>query len=382
MPTKRTAIIGDPLIFDGRIIEMASGDIKPSIDVPVDPQINIDVITSDDSDPMFVNVEVTRTGKISGNNRRFTVEAVNDVNAMTPGLQGFLGHPDPGKVGFEFREPQCIYVGSMIDNMDDGNIRCVAKCYIFKSSDLREWIPKSIAAGNPMTVSVNGYGDIIVNSDGIMDVVRFNDLQSIDWANPGTEGMSTSKAMSIVSEMNNNTGGNDMEKNDIIKDTSITEYKAFNPNGYTGLIQSISVTELREHNPNLVKSIEDAAKITEMTLKVDGKDTTVKISEMQGVVDGLEKKVNDMITEQKKSKLEAFKKAKIEEMVPENLRDKISARISGETEEAITECINSEIAYIREMGGMQNLPNKNQQTHSTDELKDSICKLFGVKKAD
>ena len=382
MPTKRTAIIGDPLIFDGRIIEMASGNVKPSIDVSVDPQIDINVITSDDPDPMFVNVEVTRTGKISGNNRRFTVEAVNDVNAMTPGLQGFLGHPDPGKVGFEFRKPQCIYVGSTIDNMDDGNIRCVAKCYIFKSSDLREWIPKSIAAGNPMTVSVNGYGDIIVNSDGIMDVVRFNDLQSIDWANPGTEGMSTSKAMSIVSEMNNNTGGNDMEKNDIIKDTSITEYKAFNPNGYTGLIQSISVTELREHNPALVKSIADAAKITEMTLKVDGKDTTVKISEMQGVVDGLEKKVNDMITEQKKSKLEAFKKSKIEEMVPENLRDKISARISGETEEAITECINNEIAYIREMGGMQNLPNKNQQTHSTDELKDSICKLFGVKKAD
>ena len=382
MPTKRTAIIGDPLIFDGRIIEMASGDIKPSIDVPVDPRINIDVITSDDSDPMFVNVEVTRTGKISGNNRRFTVDAVNDVNAMTPGLQGFLGHPDPGKVGFEFRKPQCIYVGSMIDSMDDGNIRCVAKCYIFKSSDLREWIPKSIAAGNPMTVSVNGYGDIIVNSDGIMDVVRFNDLQSIDWANPGTEGMSTSKAMNIVSEMNNNTGGNDMEKSDIIKDTNITEYKAFNPAGYTGLIQSISVTELREHNPALVKSIEDAAKVTEMTLKVDGKDTTVKISEMQSVVDGLEKKVNDMITEQKKSKLEAFKKSKIEEMVPENLRDKISARISGETEEAITECINNEIAYIREMGGMQNLPNKNQQTHSTDELKDSICKLFGVKKAD
>ena len=382
MPTERTAIIGDPLIFDGRIIEMASGDIKPSIDVSVDPRIDINVITSDDPDPMFVNVEVTRTGKISGNNRRFTVEAVNDVNAMTPGLQGFLGHPDPGKVGFEFRKPQCIYVGSMIDNMDDGNIRCVAKCYIFKSSDLREWIPKSIAAGNPMTVSVNGYGDIIVNSDGIMDVVRFNDLQSIDWANPGTEGMNTSKAMSIVSEMNNNTGGNDMEKSDIIKDTNITEYKAFNPAGYTGLIQSISVTELREHNPSLVKSIEDAVKVTEMTLKVDGKDTTVKISEMQGVVDGLEKKVNDMITEQKKSKLEAFKKSKIEEMVPENLRDKISARISGETEEAITECINNEIAYIREMGGMQNLPNKNQQTHSTDELKDSICKLFGVKKAD
>ena len=382
MPTERTAIIGDPLIFDGRIIEMASGDVKPSIDVSVDPRIDINVITSDDPDPMFVNVEVTRTGKISGNNRRFTVEAVNDVNAMTPGLQGFLGHPDPGKVGFEFRKPQCIYVGSMIDNMDDGNIRCVAKCYIFKSSDLREWIPKSIAAGNPMTVSVNGYGDIIVNSDGIMDVVRFNDLQSIDWANPGTEGMSTSKAMSIVSEMNNNTGGNDMEKSDIIKDTNITEYKAFNPAGYTGLIQSISVTELREHNPALVKSIEDAVKVTEMTLKVDGKDTTVKISEMQGVVDGLEKKVNDMITEQKKSKLEAFKKSKIEEMVPENLRDKISARISGETEEAITECINNEIAYIREMGGMQNLPNKNQQTHSTDELKDSICKLFGVKKAD
>lgn len=135
-----------------RICEMAA---ISTLNVPVDPRIDIDTITADDPDPKFVNVEVIRSG-ISGNNRRYNNRIVDEISDLVPGVQGFFGHPDPSKRSFEFREPQCIYVGSMTETMADGLKRCIAKAYLFKTSPLREWVPKSIAAGNPMTVSING----------------------------------------------------------------------------------------------------------------------------------------------------------------------------------------------------------------------------------
>ena len=185
------------MVSDKRICEMVSE--MSMINVPVDPRIDIDTITADDPDPKFVNVEVIRAG-VSNNNRRYNNNIVKEISQLIVGCQGFFGHPDPSKYGFEFREPQCIYVGSIIDEMPDGLNRCIAKAYLFKTSQLREWVPKSIAAGNPMTVSINGSADIMRGGD-IIDVVHMTDLQSVDWANPGTEGLETSRAMSVVTEI-------------------------------------------------------------------------------------------------------------------------------------------------------------------------------------
>ena len=154
----------------------------------------------------------------------------------------------------EFREPQCIYVGSVVENMADGLARCIAKAYLFKTSPLREWVPKSIAAGNPMTVSINGSADIMRSGD-LFDVIHFTELQSIDWANPGTEGMETSKAMSVVNEMNQNKGGNEnmaeQTAQDIMKNMTVAEFKAYNPTGYDGLLKGLTVQELQAVNPGL-----------------------------------------------------------------------------------------------------------------------------------
>ena len=166
MPNHET--IRELITFDNRILEMVTDDSL--LNVAVDDRIDIATIISDDENPMFVNVEVVRAG-ISGNNRRYSNGVVREVNALVPGVQGFLGHPDPSKFGFEFREPQCIYVGSMIDVLPDNTERCIAKCYIFKNSPLREWVPKSIPANNPMTVSINAIGDVI-QSDSIIDVLQ------------------------------------------------------------------------------------------------------------------------------------------------------------------------------------------------------------------
>lgn len=371
--------IYDIIKCDTRVLEMVSETTM--INVPVHPSINIDVITADDPDPRFVNVEVIRGGTISGNNRRYNNENVRQINKMVPGVQGFLGHPDPSKYGFEFREPQCIFVGSMLDTMEDGSVRCIAKCYLFKSSRLREWIPKSIAANNPMTVSINGRADVIRSGEYI-DVVTVNDLESIDWANPGTEGISSSKAMSVVREMeNNNNGGNTMEVKDILKNATVTEFKAFNPDGYSSMVKSISLTELQAHNPDLVKAIEDSARISEMKLTIGGTEKVVKLTEMQDIVTDLEGQVATAKNEAKESKLTEFKTAKIAEMIPEELREQVSKRVTGDTEDAIVASINAEIGYIREMKGLgANDPIGRQASHSSDSVKESVARLFGSKK--
>lgn len=368
-----------------RVCEMSSD--TQLINVPVDPRIDIDTITADDADPKFVNVEILRAGISKGNRRRYNNNIVKEVSAMVPGVQGFFGHPDPSKYGFEFREPQCIFVGSVIDHMPDGLDRCIGKAYLFKTSPLREWIPKSIAAGNPMTVSINGTGDIMKNGD-ILDVIHMTDLQSVDWANPGTEGMETSKAMSVVSEMEK--GGNESMENmnvqDIIKNATVTEFKAFNPAGYDAIIKGVTVAELQSMNPELVKQIEESAKITEISVTRDGKDEKVKLTDIQGIISGYESKITEMQKDKEKSELEAYKAQKITEMVDEDHREAFMKRVSGATKEQIDQSITEQIAFVREMGGVINTP-KNSGTGNKlggdkDDIKAQVRSMFGVREND
>lgn len=361
-----------------RICEMMSD--SQFIDVPVDPRIDIEAITADDADPKFVNVEVLRAGISKGNNRRYNNLIVKEVNSMVAGCQGFFGHPDPSKFGFEFREPQCIFVGSVIDHMPDGLDRCIAKAYLFKTSPLREWIPKSIAAGNPMTVSINGTGDIMRNGD-IIDVVHMTDLQSIDWANPGTEGMETSKAMSVVREMNEGGNDNMADAKEIIQNATVTEFKAYNPAGYDAIIKGVTVAELQAVNPALVEAIKQSATITEMSLTCDGKEGMVKLTDIQGIVDGYEAKITEMQKDADDAKLEAFKNQKISEMVDEAHRESFMKRVSGNTEAEIEASITEQIAFVREMGGIVNAP-KNSGVNNqlgNDDVKAGVLAMFGIK---
>lgn len=355
------------------------------VNVPVDPRIDIDTITADDPDPKFVNVEVIRAG-VSGNDRRYNNNIVEEVNQLIPGCQGFFGHPDPSKYGFEFREPQCIYVGSVVETMADGLKRAIAKAYLFKTSPLREWVPKSIAAGNPMTVSINGSADVVRNGD-LLDVIHMTDLQSVDWANPGTEGMATSQAMTVVSEMNNKGGNGEMatelNAQDIIKNATVTEFRAFNPSGYDAIVKGVTIAELQAQNPDLVKSIIEQNKITEMNLVVDGKEEKVKLTELQGKIDSYEQKITELENAKVQAELESYKLQKVTEMVDEAHVETFMKRVSGDTKEAIDKSIESEIAFVREMGGMDNTPAGSQKrTIGDDNIKDAVANMFGVKKKE
>lgn len=365
------------MVSDKRICEMVS-EIS-MINVPVDPRIDIDTITADDSDPKFVNVEVIRAG-VSGNNRRYNNNIVKEISQLIVGCQGFFGHPDPSKYGFEFREPQCIYVGSIIDEMPDGLNRCIAKAYLFKTSQLREWVPKSIAAGNPMTVSINGSADIMRGGD-IIDVVHMTDLQSVDWANPGTEGLETSRAMSVVTEMNE--GGNKMAETinaqDIIKNVSVAELRAYNPGAYDTIIKGATVQELQAINPALVQSIIESNRITEMEFTIGGKKENVKVSELQAKFDGYEATITELNSKFQKAELDAYKNQKIAEMVDEDHIEAFKKRVTGNTKAEIDASINSEIEFVREMGGMNNRPAPRKAPGGDNDIKDAVARMFGVK---
>lgn len=365
------------MVSDKRICEMVSE--MSMINVPVDPRIDIDTITADDPDPKFVNVEVIRAG-VSNNNRRYNNNIVREISQLIVGCQGFFGHPDPSKYGFEFREPQCIYVGSIIDEMPDGLNRCIAKAYLFKTSQLREWVPKSIAAGNPMTVSINGSADIMRGGD-IIDVVHMTDLQSVDWANPGTEGLETSRAMSVVTEMNE--GGNKMAETinaqDIIKNVSVAELRAYNPGAYDTIIKGATVQELQAINPALVQSIIESNRITEMEFTIGGKKENVKVSELQAKFDGYEATITELNNKFQKAELDAYKNQKIAEMVDEDHIEAFKKRVTGNTKAEIDASINSEIEFVREMGGMNNRPAPRKAPGGDSDIKDAVARMFGVK---
>lgn len=363
-----------------RICEM-SGDTQ-LINVPVNPRIDIATITADDPDPKFVNVEVIRAG-VSGNSRRYNNGVVNEISDLVPGCQGFFGHPDPSKYGFEFREPQCIYVGSVVENMADGLARCIAKAYLFKTSPLREWVPKSIAAGNPMTVSINGSADIMRSGD-LLDVIHFSELQSIDWANPGTEGMETSKAMSVVNEMNQNKGGKEemaeqQTAQDIMKNMTVAEFRAYNPTGYNGLLEGLTVQELMAVNPTLVNTIIENNKVTEMQFTIGGKQESVKVTEIQSRFDAYEQKITELQNAKDQAELDTYKLQKITEQVDEAHVETFMKRVSGKTKDEIDKSIEAEIAFVREMGGMNNTPAPRSRQQGGQNMEQAMLNLFGVK---
>ena len=62
MPNNITREIISELMsnMDSRVCEMVAE--QSTIDVPVDPRIDIETIIADDADPKFVNVEVLRSG--------------------------------------------------------------------------------------------------------------------------------------------------------------------------------------------------------------------------------------------------------------------------------------------------------------------------------
>lgn len=169
---------------------------------------------------------------------------------------------------------------------------------------------------------------------------------------------------------------------EIMKNMTVAEFRAYNPNGYDAMIKGITVQELQASNPDLVKSIIESNKVTEMQFTIDGKQETVKVTELQGKFDAYEQKITELENAKKTAELDAYKIQKITEMVDEAHVDAFMKRVSGSTKEEIDASIQSEIDFVREMGGMNNPPVGSNRKNLGDDMHAAVLEMFGVKKED
>lgn len=250
------------------IMEMsATPETQADVDVPVDKDV-IAKLKEGDSEPMFVTIEVLNEG-VSRNGRAWDKKTIlsvaEQINAKKP--DGYYGHLTEEERKSKYPEPQTIWVGAKTLEID-GKLRLFAKGYVLPDAKkLRTYLTKAKAIGKNVAVSVYGTAQAI--KDKVKNVITMKDfdLESVDWARPGSEGVRNMGIFSVTSEMtedgdNDNYNEVNMKREDVLK--------------------TVTADELQEHNPTLV---------SEMTSEVvSSKETELEalVAEMKQVEEVLD----------------------------------------------------------------------------------------------
>ena len=260
------------------IAEMSSTFAEGKIDVPLAKGVDIEALTEGDNNPVFVTIDAL-ADTISGNKRRWTTEELHRVakQVMESKPDAYQGHLKQEDRSSKAPDSKTLWLGAKVAS-HKGKNRLFIKGYILpKESKFRDYIKRAKAVGKRLAVSVYGSAVEKWNENiGAFDISNFK-LESIDWARPGSEGVPNSGYLTVTSEMD---GGEEMDKSEAIKTSTISE--------------------IREYNPNVVQEIENGAKaeleqtISEMTETLgldDSKDLPKIVSEMKTHVESLEKDV-------------------------------------------------------------------------------------------
>lgn len=263
-------------IPSGVIQEMVKKYSDGDIDVPLAPGIDLDQLLEGDDDPMFVTIDAL-SDTISGNKRRWTSDELHrvaeQVNSKKPdGYQGHLKLEDrPSKAP----DAVTLWLGAKVGNYQGKN-RLFIKGYMLPKADkFKEYLRKAAAAKKNVAVSVYGQAMEKWNESlQAFEVSNFS-LESIDWARSGSEGVPNSGFIKIAQEMND--GGDPVDKEQVLKATTVSEMQEFNP---------AVVQELQESGKDAVVSEMASALGLE-----DSKDIVKVVSEMAAERDTLKTQV-------------------------------------------------------------------------------------------
>lgn len=368
----------DVLEMSDYLCEIVSAD--ESCVVPTDPRVNIAELTKDDDSPMFATVEIIRNGK-SRNRRNYPADLVMKLKEQVVGIVSYQGHSDPSQRGFEFREPQGIFVGASVTN-DGDKVRLLGKQYIFKTSSLREWLPKSIACGNPMSVSIQGSAKCTKRVDGSIDVLEIVNLESIDWCNAGTQGCPNSLNLSLTTEM--------VERSEeMLDDVKVVEEVVEEPTNdpiieevteepTNEVTEEVSVED--EENPVAEEVVEEPTE--DKVVEIAEEPTVEPLSEMEVKISEMEALITEkdtLIAELEAEILGFYKKEKLAEVREED-RAIFESRLTGTTKEEIDSQLTEMVEFAKAIRGFDNQPVgaiKKNNTASDEDIKEQVIRLFG-----
>jgi hypothetical protein len=261
------------------VVQEMSSDGSDQL-VPVNAEL-LQRVSEDDTAPVFVTIEVLNEGT-SRNKRRWTKEHLQNVceqiNRKHP--DGYRGHISIQERSTKAPEAETIWLGAVVKEVD-GKARLIAKGYVLPyATKLRQYLKSAKAAGKNVAVSVYGTAaQAAKDAAGYILPNGFN-LESIDWARPGSEGVVNSGLFQVTAEM---TDGSTKHKEDIV-DREQT-------------IKSAKKSELEELNPTVISEITDEAtqgKEAELQTVVAEMD---EVTNALGLDDDSDKKPAEVIAE-------------------------------------------------------------------------------------
>lgn len=261
-----------------------TGDASAGVDVPVEDGL-IEKLSEGDKNPMFVTIEVINEG-VSRNGRAYDRETIislaEQINAKKP--TGYFGHLKDDERGNKFPEPQTIWIGAKVEEVG-GKVRLFAKGYVLpEAKSLRSFLKKAKAISKNVAVSVYGLAQVVVDKVSNTQLVKSMQLESIDWARPGSEGVPNMGLFTVTSEMADDSEdikkqgeSKPMNKQEVLKSATAAELKEANPE-----VVSEMVTEAVEaKQAELETVVSEMADVRQsLGLKEDQSVTSV-IAEMQ-----------------------------------------------------------------------------------------------------
>lgn len=269
------------------VSEMASHPTEFKVDVPFAQGVNIDEITKDDPDPLFVTIEALNP-QISGNGRHWTEESLYDVakQVNTKRPDGYMGHLKEEDRPSKSPEAMTIWLGAVVSEVA-GKKRLFVKGYVLPyATKLKQYLRKAQAAGKQVAVSVYGQAREVLNKAiNAYDVKDFV-LESIDWARPGSQGIATAGAVSLTQEMEEG----EMKKADFMKALTLDQLRTDRPE----IIQEM----VREIEPDLRRSITESLE-------------SRLVAEMQNTIDGLMREKAMRVVDEMLNERVALKSARI-----------------------------------------------------------------------
>lgn len=175
---------------------------EEKIDIPTSIDVKKLIEETKDKNPLFVTAEIL-SPQVSRNGRMWTEEIIKSVekqiNENKP--DAYQGHLKESERGTKTPDSQTIWIGAATKNIK-GKMRLYAKGYVLPYAEkLKIYLKAAKATGKNIATSVYGVADQIWNeSKKAYEMSNFQ-LETIDWARPGSEGVQGTGYFSLASEM-------------------------------------------------------------------------------------------------------------------------------------------------------------------------------------
>lgn len=270
------------------VSEMARKLDNLKIDVPFADGVDVAKLTKGDKSPLFVTVEAVND-TVSKGKRRYTPEVIQEIatqiNENKP--DGYDGHLKDEDRPYARPKSQTIWLGAVVKEVD-GKLRLFVKGYVFPyAKELRQYLKAAKATGKKVAVSIYGQAQHVWNKVmGAYDLTNFQ-LESIDWARSGAEGVPALGYLGVASEMANETELREKIKTEVISEMAEEHNKIVSE--MTNEIQELKKVIVANYIDNTLKSkivSETARKVIKSIIvkEIANETDLVRVAEM---VDGI-----------------------------------------------------------------------------------------------